>query len=207
MTDDRPPDEADARDPLVAEWLDVPPLDDVTRRRLVRRAFEAEPEPARPPVVGRLGRIAVAVGAAVVAAVVVAGGLTVLLRDGDGDDPTASGGGGGERSAPGEAEREAAAAPTPSPLGDLGDVTDPELLRQRVGEPPAGGEADSQAEAAHTGACSAELDRAGVGAPVATGTGTFGGDPVIVVVAQRDQQRVALVLDRQSCAVRSQVAV
>jgi hypothetical protein len=76
-------DDGDARDERLAGLLDVEPLDELTRRRLVSAAVRA----SAPPV--HLSRRLVA--AAAIAGVAVAAGLGYLVsRDGDTTSPTAS---------------------------------------------------------------------------------------------------------------------
>jgi anti-sigma factor RsiW len=78
MTDDLPPDD---RDDELASLLEVPPLDDVTRERLVTRALD-DAGPRRSA--RRLTRLLVPAAAALVALVLVGVGVFVLVnRDGD----------------------------------------------------------------------------------------------------------------------------
>ncbi len=78
MTDDLPPDE---RDEELGSLLEVPPLDDVTRQRLVTHALDdAAPRRGAP----RLSRVLVPVAAALVALVLVGVGVfAVVNRDGN----------------------------------------------------------------------------------------------------------------------------
>lgn len=128
---------ADARDERLAGMLAVEPLDEVTRRRLVRGALDAaQPRSSRP-------RLAAAVSiAAVLLAGVVAVGIT--LSDDGGDRPTAASTPERERApsdrvattaTPGAGEKTAdapAPAATSAGVPDLGDVSDPTTLRKRV---------------------------------------------------------------------------
>jgi hypothetical protein len=129
----RPHDPAeDARDPRVATWLAVDPLDEVTRARLVRAAVAGASE-ASPSA--RRWVAAVAVAAVLVALLVVAG--AVLLSGGDDTATTASRAPAkesardsrGANDAAGSVAPEAAALPdaaapaTLPSVGDLGDVS------------------------------------------------------------------------------------
>ncbi|MGH9030778.1 MAG: hypothetical protein ACRDY4_13510 [Acidimicrobiia bacterium] len=206
--DDIDHDEAEDRDEQVAAQLEVPPLDDLTRRRLVRRAL-AEAGPAVPARGARLLRIA-----AVVAGVAVVGGAAaLLLRDGNGTGRETA-----ERSAaPTEETRDQVAG---AAAGDLGEVSDPGVLRERLdalaqpraapdaGEEPGGGDTESFDDEA-TGvvalpaACVDVLEQQNAGAPTLVATATYGGAPVFVVVAGADE--TAFVLDQSTCELRARV--
>jgi hypothetical protein len=216
MTDDG------ARDERLASFLEVEPLDEVTRRRLVSAALRESAPPAR-----RTGRVVAAVAAATV---VVAGGLGLLaLNDDGGGVPTAN-----RTPASGEPlDRSAQAAPVPSAAapstsvgadttaesatavldaGDLGDLEDPAALgREREAlAPTAAATADSTSVAPSSRAddlvarvrgasCASELTQ---GEIVAVGTGTLDGRDVIVVATRRangTQAAEAIVVD--PCAV------
>ena len=102
----------DARDERLAHMLEVEPLDDVSRRRLVRTAIQSS-EPATTP--RRTWRL---VAAASLVAVVVAGGVAYLAtRDTSTTNPTALEG----RNANGNA---GAASPTPPAASAASGVQD-----------------------------------------------------------------------------------
>jgi hypothetical protein len=210
VNDDRTPEppEPDARDERLAALLEVEPLDDVTRRRLVSRAVEQGPSAGAQR--RRLARVPLAAAAAVLAALVVVGGGLALVLRGGGTTTEAERAGG--RTAD-RAVTEQAAAPVP--IGDLGDVSDPDVLRRRLaartatapGERIEEGAAAAEADTALAvdPACAAELEQAGAGPPSLVATGTDAGRSVVVLVAPRGAQQVAFVLDAQTCAARSEV--
>jgi hypothetical protein len=200
----------DARDERVAALLEVPALDDVTRRRLVTRAVESAEEEARRSWRPRLPFTA---AAAVLAFVVAAFGLAFALRDGDAGDTTAArdreagepaGGTGDETVTEGAAP--ATADAEPAVLGDLGAFSDPSRLPSLVAaattRTPSGGAEQSDLGAGFENApCRAELAAAepGLGAPTGFGIATYRGRPAIVVVAPGAEGRtvaVAVVVDR-----------
>jgi len=137
----------DARDERLGHMLEVEPLDDLSRRRLVRTAMEAsEPAATR----ARAWRL---VAAASLVAIVVAGGVAYLAtRDTSTTQPTAltdrnaTGEGGtasgtpsaaaapsGASDAQGLEQHAIESAPSVTDLGDFGDLrTDAELNRLRT---------------------------------------------------------------------------
>ena len=195
MTDELPPDE---RDDELASRLEVPPLDDVTRRRLVARALDDAGARSAAP---RLTRLLVPAAAAFVALVLVGVGLFALVnRDGDAD--IAGRARAPEAAAPSErapASDEPSSAETAAgvrDLGELGDVTDAGDLRRLVRA-----QLDEPAAAARAAAPPC-LERAVAGspAPTAYGTGTRGGEPVLVLVLPSTGGRSTLVLlDTGTC--------
>jgi hypothetical protein len=230
------PDQPDERDEHVARLLDVPPLDDLTRRRLVTRALAAADEPvdeapAATPAAGTTpprGRRVLAAAAAVAAVVAVGAGVISALRDDGGSgstnvagrdarqelDATAPDGGG--RGDQGTAEapaplppglpRAAIAGAAPLALGDVGDVADTARLRATVRGTLADGGRLDQQQRGVGTAC-ATTAPAGT-SPVAVGTGRDEGIPVAVVVVAEDLDRFRLlVLDATTCAVRSEIAL
>jgi hypothetical protein len=203
MTDDLPPDErdqSDERDEQVAALLEVPPLDDVTRRRLVTRALDdadARRAPSR-----RLARLLVPAAAALVALVLAGVGVFALVNRDGGDTtdaarsrtPDATSPSGGERT-PDESDTAETAAGVRD-LGDVGDVSDPgdlrRAVRSRLDQPP-------PAPRAAPPAC---LERAvsGTPTPSAYGTGTHRGRPVLVLVLPASGDRsTAVLLDTGTC--------
>jgi hypothetical protein len=195
MTDDRPPDE---RDEELASLLDVPPLDDVTRERLVTRALDdAGPRRAAP----RLTRLLVPAAAALVALVLVGVGVFVLVnRDGDNSGTAAR-----SRTPEAASPSERGSGPDASSsaetvgvrdLGELGDVTDSGELRRRVRAQLDEAAAPSRAAPPRC------LERAVTGspAPTAYGTGTHRDRPVLVLVLPGTGDRSTLVLlDTSTC--------
>lgn len=198
--------EADGRDERLAALLEVPPLDDVTRRRLVRRALE---EPAarlqRRRLIGALSAAA--------AALVVVLGTAILLRDDGGGDTTAARPAEDQGSGKGEPEEEATAADA---FADLGEISDPAVLRERLGalavasEPPAesedsGGADERDAAAAVPSECLAALEQVAAGPPTVVAGGTYQGAPALVLVAVKAGDDAAFVLDAATCELRSEV--
>jgi hypothetical protein len=197
----------------------VEPLDDLTRRRLVTGALGATgtPEPAARPPRRSVGSWWSLAAAAVVAVLVlVAVGAMVL----NGDDDRA--GNQASSSADDGASRVEAAAE--GDLGELGDVSDPAVLRALLGgegadarresssttAPPAaagGATADSGEDAAGLApnrnfqaskeACAAQL--AGSRPVRFVGTGLYRGRPVVVVGLSREGRTIAFVVPADSC--------
>ena len=195
----RPEGSADARDPQIAEWLAVEPLDEVTRARLVRDALAdaGTGDPARPDRggTGRRARWAVAASVAAALLVVLAIGLALLVPRGRDTTPTAADApaqeSDGRARGPAEDTTGLAAPDTaPSPdgaatlalpsIGDLGDVSTAVLLERAV-QPrlltPSG------AAIPLTG-CAVSAARA-LGTPIGTGTGTIDGEPAVVIVVDQ----------------------
>jgi hypothetical protein len=203
MSDDMPPDEptreaaGEGRDENVAALLEVPPLDDVTRRRLVAGAL-ADAEQRR----ARTRRVLVPAAAVLIVLVLVGVGAFVLAtRGGGGDDGTAArtttAAPGTQAGAPQAGEADASHAGIPD-LGDLGDVTDQSELRRKLA-PARRAPAPAQTERAAAPPC---LDRALTGspAPEAFGTGTHRGRPVLVLVLPSGaDSTTAVLLDQQTC--------
>lgn len=197
MTDDTRPTDDDERDERLAAFLEVPPLDDVTRKRLVRRALdESGGESQRP---GHRSRL-LAVAAAVLAVLVIGGGTALVLRD-DGDDSTVAS---RTEDARGAAEADSADAPAPTYVGDLGEISDPAVLRERLAAvsespPPAAGETEAVFDDPPS------CRPAGFGDPVQLGAGTYNGMPALVVVGSREGGRVAVVVDASTCGLLAEV--
>jgi hypothetical protein len=191
------PDDDDRRDERLGEMLEVPPLDDVTRRRLVRRALD---EPSVSPARARRAWAVVAAAAVVVVGVFAA---AVVLRD-DGGDTTAADRDRTEKTnepTAGAADEEAAAAPIP--LGNLGEISDPVVLRDRLKGRAAAPPSPTELEAF---ACPTTSEQLGTSAPVTTfATGTYEGAPALVLVASKDGSDTAFVLDPATCTVLVEV--
>ena len=196
MTDDLPPDD---RDEELASLLEVPPLDEVTRERLVTRALDdAGPRRAAP----RMTRLLVPAAAALVALVLVGVGVFVLVnRDGDNAGTAArsrtpEAASPSERGSVPDASSSTEAVTGVRDLGELGDVTDAGELRRRV---------RSQLDEAPAPPRTAPprcLERAVAGspAPTAYGTGTHRDRPVLVLVLPGTGDRSTLVLlDASTC--------
>jgi hypothetical protein len=188
--DDRP----DARDPQIAGWLEVEPLDDLARRRLVSKALRESEEPARRP--SRAWRWMAAAAALVV---LVTGTLALVTARGGNDEQQASTPVRTPEAA-GSATAKAAGAPD---VGDFGDLDQPgrlAALRRALDSPPAaaipaapptaagasGFANDSAAsERSSAGAalsqCSVQLPDGNV---VAQGHGTIGGRAATVVLIE-----------------------
>jgi hypothetical protein len=164
----------DERDERLAGLLAVEPLDDVTRRRLVRTALDA----------GRSHRRAWQAAAAAAAAVVVGGGAWLVAT---------SGGPGSHRTvaaptAPSVVARpeapSAGAQVVPSApvfLGDFGNLNDPTAvarLRAAAASPPA----SSTGQPLGAPALPAERCDPGAGTVRAVAAGTLDGRPVVVLV-------------------------
>jgi hypothetical protein len=192
----------DTRDERLARLLEVDPLDELARRRLVTNAMRASAPPAqrRSPVQAR-SRLA---AAAAVAAIVVVGGLSYLaLR---GDDSTAPSASSALTTSPTSAESPAKASPQPQAasgsaadraensaavprdVGDFGDLqvaANLDRLRASTGSSAfaANGESQTNDSASlvtrlHALACATELP---AGTIVAIGTGHFATRDAIVV--------------------------
>ncbi|MGQ0802993.1 MAG: hypothetical protein ACT4PI_03910 [Actinomycetota bacterium] len=214
---DSPPNDSDSRDERLAALLEVPPLDDVTRRRLVRRALD-EPRAVLGEDAERRRRTVRVVGAAAAALVVVAGATVVLRAGDDGGDTTAARPEGEEPTEDvGKGGTDEAAAP-PSAFTDLGEVSDPSVLRERLGvlaaapEPSAESEGDDTEERATGGAavppaCLTPLEQAGAGSPTLAAGGTYQGTPALVLVAPKAGVATAFVLDAATCVLLSEVPV
>jgi hypothetical protein len=197
--------------------LDVEPLDEVTRRRLVTTAVRASAAPER-------SHRWVAAAAAVVA-LAVGGGVALVATSGD--DTTAPTALDEQRSkaAPPNTTPPAAGAnaptseaATPTDAGDFGDLSDASnrararaALGTGSGRQQTGGAASGAADAAAATASSyaARLDRfpcAGElseGTVVATGTGRFGNREAVVVAIERpDGTRTIEAVVDDPCEVR-----
>jgi hypothetical protein len=193
----------------------VAPLDDLTRRRLVSRALEESAAPVRRGWTDRVPWRAVA---AVLAVVVVAGGVALSLQvGGSSSSSTAS----RTKSAANARDRGAqttAAAPDLSAtaaLGDLGDVSDPKGLAQRVHADQFGaakGASGTQSSAPTPsatevlGSCASALR--GLGTIRAVGSGTVDGRAAAIAVitdGQGHAQAVVVLLD--GCRARPPVSL
>jgi len=201
VSDEPTTPDPDRRDEEVAALLEVPPLDDVTRRRLVGRALAQTGGSARRAP--RVTRLTAAVAAAV-AVVVIGAGTALVLRDDNGGDTVA---GRTPEAARGEASEGAA---SPARVGDLGEVSDPGVLRDRLAAfasaPVPNDEAETAAPAGEPPACLGAPEQfGGAGPAILAGTGTYDGAPAVVLVAPRGEAGVAFVLDAATCELRAEV--
>ena len=190
MPDDERPD---ARDPQVAGWLEVEPLDDLTRRRLVSNALRETEAPARRPA--RAWRWIAAAAALVV---VVTGTVAVVTARGGHDEQQATAPVRTPEAA-GDATAKALAAPD---VGDFGDLDRPEnlaALRRALDSPPSAAAAAAPQAAGDSGFASdsgaserssagASLSQCSVRLPdgivVAQGQGTLDGRRATVVLTE-----------------------
>ncbi len=112
----------DERSPEIAGWLEVEPLDDVTRRRLVSSALrETEPATADPPAPARPSRTWRWIAAAAALVIVAVGTLAVVSANGGHDEKQQASGDRSTALAP----KAVSAAPN---LGDFGNLDDPANL-------------------------------------------------------------------------------
>jgi hypothetical protein len=205
----------DARDERLGRLLEVEPLDDVARRRLVSTAMRSAGAPARIRSGGRF------VAAASAVAILVAGISYLALRGDDGTAPSASARRAPATTAP-VAERFGPAAPSgqanadssaasesadppkttsggPRGLGDVGDLeVAADLDRLRTSITAAAFSAAPRATASEVGSlvgrlralrCASQLPE---GTIAAIGTGRFGTRPAIVVVTTLADGTVSL---------------
>ena len=226
-TPQRPPDADDGRDPRIAGLLEVAPLDEVTRARLVRTALAGTDEPAghegvqepeRSPERKPLAAI-LAVAAAFLVVLVV--GLAVLVpRESDVPGPAAldAPSDSAKRATPAApflpdasaapAVQEAPAAgsesalevqPAPLTLPSLGDLGDVSNETRLARAASARLARPFDAMTVTVKGCAASAGNA-FGTPVAAGTGTIDGRRAVVVVAEQPAGTTAVVAVRgRSC--------
>jgi hypothetical protein len=217
----------DARDEALAARLDVEPLDELTRRRLVARAMAATDddvapaaEPAATPHLLRWFAVAAAVLVVVVigsVAVLRTGGsdhTEVASRQASGVDATARDAAGSEQTPGKSAGAATGASPSTAPgtssttaglgvaLGDFGDLSKAAARRRVLAAIDAAGltaaPADLGSSSAGDPACPSEQL-----APIlATATGTYHDRPAEVVVTERSGTRHVLLLIANPCEVR-----
>lgn len=207
MNDEQPPNEQagnagdDERDERLASLLDVPPLDEATRRRLVTRALA---ESGQRRVLAR--RLLFPAAAALVVLILVGVGAVVLATRGDDNAGTAARSSAAPKTAPGApqaGEADASTAGIPD-LGDLGDVTDEGTLRRQL---TLARRDPAPAERPAPPAC---LDRAVTGSPApdAFATATHQERPVLVLVfPSSGDSTTAVVLDQETCRATSLVTL
>jgi hypothetical protein len=199
---------SDARDEQVAAWLEVEPLDDVTRRRLVSTALRESPAPAKRPS-SAWRWIAAA------AAVVLVGGVTlaVVTAGGGNDEQRAStpvqSPQGTESVTP--QSRNLAAAPDVGDFGDLDQPANLTKLRAALESGTAGSSKTEQTPA--PAAAQAAGDASGAAGPacalpadatvVAEGTGTMGGRRATVFLLEHaDGSRSYVAMLDDPCEIR-----
>jgi hypothetical protein len=200
MADDERPDAGDAS---LAGWLEVEPLDDVTRRRLVSTALrEADAARASAPAPARAWRW-IAIAAAVI--VVLAGGLALLTANGGHDEPQAT-----RRTpaalAPEDLGHSIANAPDVGNFGDLDHDANLEALRAALTHPRAAAGEPKSADSAAGAAAQPSVPgcvRGAIGTIVAVGHGTIDGQPVTVTLLQgADGKQSIEALFDDSCEIR-----
>jgi hypothetical protein len=211
------------RDGEVAALLAVAPLDETTRRRLVRTASEAADEPpaagTAPRSIGRMGA-AVGVAAALLVGAVV--GAVVVTRPSDPATPTAAKAPSTApttaaaevvapepRSAEDQASTEATTGAPPQQLGDLGTVRGIAGLREALsGRFEAGGDTD---RAAASGLPCLQYDAGLLGLVVVTANAEaqLDGLPVVVLVGPSPTgEDLAIVLDpARGCEILQRVTL
>lgn len=188
------------RDEDLARSLEVPPLDEVTRRRLVRVAMDRTAPGSAPPGTPR-GRALAVMGVAASLVVGVVVGAVVVTRPESAVTPTAAGSNRDVASSEAAQSEAAAAAPAPpQALGDLGAVADLEALARAVDARLQTGRSGASEDAASLAIpCAA----ASVGELVlisAAGTATLGGRPVVVRIGPSPGGEILVVaLDASDC--------
>ena len=184
----------DERSPEVAGWLEVEPLDDVTRRRLVSSALrETEPETADPPAPGRPSRTWRWIAAAAALVIVAVGTLAVVSANSGHDE---------QQQATTGTSRSPEALKIAHDVGDFGDLDkSANLTRLRTAlasataRPSAGAaapseSADSSAQSREAGAAAGRpLDLCGSvfpgGTVLALGSGSIDGRHASVFLVQQ----------------------
>jgi hypothetical protein len=223
--DDRSPE---GPDPQVGAWLEVEPLDDVTRRRLVSTAMRetaipetaipetAMPETAMPETGGaetrRPSRTWRWIAAAAAVVVVAVGTVAVVTANGGHDEPQAT----GDRStalAPKALAQELAAAPDVGDFGNLDHAKTLAALRAALGrsfassaaapQAAAGSANDSSRSSTPTPTSGNGCPRGVIGTVVAQGSGTLDGRPVTVLLIEgADGARSLDAMFLDSCEIR-----
>lgn len=194
-------------DPELAALLAVPPLDEVTRRSLVRVAVDERPRAARP-----VGRATAAFGVAAAVLIGVVVGAVVVTRPDDPQTTTAARAPEATEVSPNDAGKEAgadAAAPGLLPaagsetqLGDLGSIADPTALRDAITTRFEAGESLAASSLADT--CVARGPAAaGLVAFSAVGTATYADvGPIVVLVGTTPEGGdVAVAVSPTECTV------
>lgn len=201
------PDDRPDRDGALAALLAVEPLDELTRRRLVHVAVEAAARPR--PTVPRW-RAAIGVAAALAVGTVVG---AVLVNHPDGTTPTAApeaaaestssplGSGGADALVP-------AAGEGVTVLGDLGDVTHPDALREAIGSAQVRATSGGSEALASVPCTGVPAETLGLVAAGALATATFAGEPAAVFVGTSpDGTALAVVARAVDCTVVTTLAL
>jgi hypothetical protein len=207
MADDQRPDAPDAPDPEIAGWLDVEPLDELTRRRLVATALRGS-EADHTPSARRPSRTWRWLAAAAAIVVVLAGGLALLTARGGHDESEQA----TLHEQPVLTPKATAAVPDVGDFGDLDQAANVDALRaavdQRLSSAAVAPEAATSAAGDSTfgsttarGPCPEQVP-AGA-AVIARGSGTVDGRHATVVVVQRaDGTRTYDAVLEDPCEVR-----
>jgi len=216
-----PPDPGaagDARDPELAAALGVPPLDETTRRRLVRRATaeaEGAPPAARDTRAQPVSRLAAATGVAAVLLVGAVVGAVVVSRPDD-STPTAARASStapttAAAPAPESADTESAApgvvtSAPPRHLGDLGPIAGTGALRRAVDARLDAVAGDRAAAEAVPPCTPADPQVVGLVLVSAVGTVELDGQPRTVLVGPTPVGREQIVVvEQQGCAVLDRI--
>jgi hypothetical protein len=198
----------DERDPQVTSWLEVEPLDELTRRRLVTTALREGDAPARRP--SRAWRW-VAAAAAVV--VVAAGTLAIVTAKGGHDDRDTAAPVRTPAAAAGSvAPTASAAVPSVGDFGDLGDPANVARVRRALDASAGSGSSFNDVAGAQASAgalsvpntaetCGSSLPAGNV---LAQASGTVDGRAAVVVLVERaDRSRELFEVLSSPCEVRS----
>ena len=213
----------DARDDQLGEALAVPPLDDITRRRLVRNALDAaaDGDPADAEAPERRSWVPLAAAAVVILLVVV--GFVALGQGGDGSSsdtaarkadrvPTAETPTGQAPTAAADSSSDATASLVPGilDLGDLGNLSSARSRDRTRAALTTGPLTDSEATTTRSNeqllqdvadAACAEPLRTESTTVVGVGSATVDGEDAVVVVTETAGARAAFVLVLQPCAL------
>jgi len=189
------------RDEDIARALRVEPLDDVTRRRMIRTALDRASGTGAAPARGR-GLAIVGVAASLLVGVVV--GAVVVTRPETPATPTAAGS--DQESASSKAAEtqplEAAAAVPAQPLGDLGAFAGVDELARAIDVRLQAGRSGAGEDAASAIAPCAGEPAGDLVLVSAAGTATLDGRPVVARVGPTPSgEIIVLVLDATDCAV------
>ena len=198
----------DARDERIGAWLEVEPLDEVTRRRLVSTALASTGTPERRPSYTARW---IAVAASIVVVLVAA--VALLTAPGGHDEQQASTPVGTpereQKSAGAAADSAAPQAATVAPveLGDFGDLdVAANLDRLRAALEAGGSNAGAPSAADSAGRALDDLpcrDDLPAGAVTASATGTLDGRRAVVVLTTRsDGTRSIDAVLAEPCEVR-----
>jgi hypothetical protein len=218
-----PTSDDDRRDEQLAAVLDVPPLDEATRHRLVRTAATAGPAAsrgggrARGPASGRSkGRLGAAMGVAAALVVGAVVGAVVVTRPSEPDTPSAAG---ASSTAPTTAVAEAAApAPQsadaevsagdaggapPQALGNLGLLRGTGELRAAIDNGFQQGVSSAPSNAAAVPCGDRDPGRLGLVVHAALGEAQLDGLPVVVLVgpSPTGQDEVAVHDPARGCEI------